>query len=131
MFNAIADYVIYLRVERRLSDATCIAYERNVHCCLEFMRGQGLAALAEVGTVDLRRFLAEEAPRRPSASSRCQTIAALRGFFRFCVENGYLDADPAHVLRTPKKSEALPDVLDRGEHNRLLDAPAQEGVSLM
>jgi site-specific recombinase XerD len=128
MLNAVADYVIYLRVERRLSDATCIAYERNIRKCIEFLRSQGIAALAEVHTPDLRRFIADEATRRPSPSSQTQTVAALRGFFRFCVENEYLEKDPAHVLRTPKKREALPDVLDRGERNRLLDAPAQDGV---
>jgi integrase len=49
-------------------------------------------------------------------------------FFRFCVESDYLDRDPAHVLRTPKKREALPDVLDRAELSRLLDVPGREGV---
>jgi site-specific recombinase XerD len=128
MLNAVADYVIYLRVERRLADATCTAYERNVRKCVEFVRSQGIAALAEIRTPDLRRFIADEATRRPSPSSQTQTVAAVRGFFRFCVESEYLARDPAHVLRTPKKREALPDVLDRGERNRLLDAPAQEGV---
>ncbi len=128
MLNAVADYVIYLRVERRLADATCIAYERNVRKCIAFLRSQGIAALAEVRTPDLRRFIADEATRRPSPSSQTQTVAALRGFFRFCVESEYLEKDPAHVLRTPKKREALPDVLNRGERNRLLDAPAQAGV---
>jgi len=52
----------------------------------------------------------------------------LRCFFRFCVESEYLDRDPAHVLRTPKKREALPDVLDRRELVRLLDAPARPDV---
>jgi site-specific recombinase XerD len=128
MLNAISDYVIYLRVERRLAEATCIAYERNVRNCIDFLRSQGIAALAEIRTPHLRRFIADEATRRPSPSSLSQTIAALRGFFRFCVESEFLDRDPAHVLRTPKKREALPDVLDRRERNRLLDAPAQEGV---
>jgi len=128
MLNAVSDFVIYLRVERRLADATCIAYERNVRKCIEFLRLQGIAALAEIRTPDLRRFIADEALRRPAPSSQTQSIAALRSFFHFCVESEFLDRDPAQVLRTPKKSEALPDVLDRGERNRLLDAPAQEGV---
>ena len=128
MLNAVSDFVIYLRVERRLAEATCIAYERIVRKCIEFLRLQGIAALAEIRTPDLRRFVADEALRRPAPSSQTQTIAALRSFFHFCVESEFLDRDPAHVLRTPKKSEALPDVLDRGERNRLLDAPAQEGV---
>jgi site-specific recombinase XerD len=129
VFNALSDFVIFCRVERRLADATCTAYERDVRACLEFMRGEDPAKqLDQIRTPDLRRFLAREAEHRPAASSQARTVAALRCFFRFCVESEYLERDPAHVLRTPKKREALPDVLDRRELSRLLDAPGREGV---
>ncbi|MGO8904438.1 MAG: tyrosine-type recombinase/integrase [Solirubrobacteraceae bacterium] len=128
MFNALADFLIYCRVERRLANLTCKAYERDVRACLEFLRGHGRAALAEIRTHDLRRFLAEEATHRPAPSSQARTVAALRCFFRFCVESEYLERDPAHVLRTPMKREALPDVLDRRELSRLLHAPGREDV---
>jgi site-specific recombinase XerD len=128
MFNALSDFLIYCRVERRLADLTCKAYERDVRACIEFLRGEGISTLAEIRTPDLRRFLAQEATHRPAPSSQARTVAALRCFFRFCVESDYLERDPAHVLRTPKKREALPDVLDRAELSRLLDVPAREGV---
>lgn len=128
MFSALSDFVIFCRVERRLAELTCKAYERDVRACLNFLRREGIAALAEVRTADLRRFLAEEATHRPAASSQARTVAALRGFFRFCVENDYLERDPAQVLRTPQKREVLPDVLDRSELARLLDVPSKEGV---
>jgi integrase/recombinase XerC len=48
--------------------------------------------------------------------------------FRFLVENEYLERNPAAVLRTPKKREALPDVPDRRELKRLLGAPARQGA---
>jgi site-specific recombinase XerD len=128
MRNALSDFLIYCRVERRLADLTCKAYERDVRACLDFLRSQGISALVEIHTPDLRRFLAEESTHRPAPSSQARTVAALRCFFRFCVESEYLERDPAHVLRTPKKREALPDVLDRRELARLLDVPAREGV---
>ena len=128
MFNALSDFIIFCRVERRLSDLTCKAYERDVRACIEFLRSQGVSALIEIRTSDLRRFLAEEATHRPAPSSQARTVAALKCFFRFCVESDYLERDPAHVLRTPKKREALPDVLDRAELSRLLEVPGREGV---
>jgi site-specific recombinase XerD len=128
MFNALSDFIIFCRVERRLADLTCKAYERDVRACLEFLRVQGIASLAEIRTPDLRRFLAQEATHRPAPSSQARTVAALRCFFRFCVESDYLERDPAQILRTPKKREVLPDVLDRAELSRLLDVPGREGV---
>ena len=44
------------------------------------------------------------------------------------MENEYLQRDPAAVLRTPKKREALPDVLDRSELRRLLAVTEREDV---
>ncbi len=41
MFNALSDFIIFCRVERRLSDLTCKAYERDVRACIEFLRSQG------------------------------------------------------------------------------------------
>jgi site-specific recombinase XerD len=128
MLNALSDFIIFCRVERRLADLTCKAYERDVRACTGFLRGQGISALVEVRTTDLRRFLANEATHRPAPSSQARTVAAVKCFFRFCVESEHLDRDPAYVLRTPKKREALPDVLDRKELARLLDVPAREGI---
>src|SRR6266849_5255366 len=94
----------------------------------DFLRTHGISALVEIHTPELRRFLAEESTHRPAPASQARTVAALRCFFRFCVESDYLERDPAHVLRTPKKREALPDVLDRAELSRLLNVPGHDGV---
>ena len=56
---------------------------------------------------DLRRFLVDESTRRPASSSQARTVAALKCFFRFLLEDEQIDRDPARVLRTPKKREAL------------------------
>jgi site-specific recombinase XerD len=128
VFRALSDFMDYCRVERRLADLTCTAYERDVRTCLEFLHEQGIVSLEVIRTPDLRRFLVAESTHRPAPSSQARTVAALRGFFRFCVQSEYLVHDPSHVLRTPKKREALPDVLDRAELSRLLDMPGKEGV---
>jgi site-specific recombinase XerD len=128
MFDALSDFIIYCRIERRLSELTCRAYERDVRACIEFLRSQGIAALVEIRTPHLRCFLSDEASHRPAPSSQARTVAALRCFFRFCVESEYLERDPAHVLRTPKKRQALPDVLDRRELSRLLRMPGRDGI---
>jgi hypothetical protein len=116
----VSDFLHYCRIERRLADLTCSAYERDVTACVRFLNESGIDDLRLVRPPDLRRFLAVEAERRPALGSQARTVAALKCFFRFCVENEALDRDPALVLRTPKKREALPDVLDRREMTRLL-----------
>src|SRR4051812_41287706 len=122
------DFLRHCRLERRLAELTCRAYEHDVRACLTFLKRECAGALANVTTLLLRAFLADEALRRSAPSSQARTVAALRCFFRFCVENDYLERDPALVLRTPKKREALPDVLDQRELGRLLRVIDREDV---
>jgi site-specific recombinase XerD len=128
MQSEVSDFLRYCRLERRLADLTCSAYERDVTACMRFLLAEGFSEWRPVRPPDLRGFLAAEAVTRPAASSQARTVAALKGFFRFCVENEYLERNPALVLRTPKKREALPDVLDRRELARLLNATESDGL---
>jgi integrase/recombinase XerD len=128
MRQELADFLDYCSIERRLAPITWSAYKRDVETCVSFLERQGLVTVSEVRPTHLRRFLAEESVRRPATSSQARTVAALKCFFRFLYENEQIQRDPARVLRTPKKREALPDVLDRRELARLLDATDRDGV---
>jgi site-specific recombinase XerD len=122
------DFLVHCRVERRLAPLTCSAYERDVRACQAFLAGEGIGAWDEVRPAHLRAFLSAEARRRPAPATQARTVAALKGFFRFLLENEAIDRNPGAVLRTPKKREALPDVLDRAELERLLAAVERDDV---
>jgi site-specific recombinase XerD len=124
----LADFLDYCRIERRLAPMTCSAYERDVGTCIAFLEREGLVTVNEVRPPHLRRFLVEESITRPAPSSQARAVAALKSFFGFLYENEQINRDPARVLRTPKKREALPDVLDRRELVRLLDATRRDDV---
>jgi site-specific recombinase XerD len=128
VFAEVDDFLRFCLVERRLAPATCRVYERDVRACLAFTVPRLVATLVEVRTPHLREFMADDATRRPAPASQACTVAALKCFFRFCVENEYLERDPALVLRTPKKREALPDVLNRSELRRLLAVVDRDDV---
>jgi site-specific recombinase XerD len=128
MRRELADFLDYCRIEQRLAPLTCSAYERDVSACISLLEREGIVTVGAVRPADLRRFLAEESIRRPSPSSQARTVAALKCFFRFLLENEQIERDPAQVLRTPRKREALPDVLDRRELGRLLGATERDDV---
>src|SRR2546422_10197890 len=102
----VSDFLHYCRIERRLADLTCSAYERDVSACVRFLNENGIDDLRLVRPPDLRRFLVAEAERRPALGSQARSVAALKCFFRFCVENQSPARDPALRLRTPTESEA-------------------------
>jgi site-specific recombinase XerD len=123
----LADFLRFCESERRLAPATCAAYKRDVSACLAYLQAEGVE-LAEARVIHLRAFLAAERKRRPAVSSQTRTTAALKCFFRFLVEEERLVRDPSLPLRTPKKQEALPDVLTLGELERLLAQPNRADI---
>lgn len=100
MIEELNDFAHHSRVERRLAPLTCQAYDRDVRACWRFMQG-AIGSWRQVGLVQLRRFLAAEADHRPAPASQARTVAALKGFFRFLVENEAIERNPAGRLRTP------------------------------
>jgi site-specific recombinase XerD len=121
----LADFLRFCELERRLAPMTCAAYKRDVSTCLAHLEAQGVRELAEVKVTHLRAFLGDEQRTRPAMSSQARATAALKSFFRFLVEEERIVRDPALPLRTPKKSEALPDTLTMGELERLLIQPGR------
>jgi site-specific recombinase XerD len=128
MRQELADFLDYCSIERRLAPLTCSAYKRDVGTCIAFLEREGLVTVAEVATPHLRRFLVEESTSRPAPSSQARAVAALKSFFGFLYENEQIERDPARALRTPKKREALPDILDRRELARLLGVTERNDV---
>jgi site-specific recombinase XerC len=70
MYRELAEFLDYCRLERRLAPLTCSAYERGVAACLGFLEREDIASLSELRPAHLRRFLAEEAARRPPAREK-------------------------------------------------------------
>jgi site-specific recombinase XerD len=124
----LADFLRFCRSERRLAPMTCSAYERDVSACMAYLQGEGIRDLGEVKVTHLRAFLADEHNTRPAASSQARTTAALKLFLRFLVEEERILRDPALPLRTPKKHEALPDVLTMRELERLIAATGRNEI---
>jgi integrase/recombinase XerD len=124
--EAVRAFIGHLAVERGLSPATLDAYGRDLARYTEFLAERG-RALAAVTTADVEEFLArarEGADGRPplAATSTRRALAAIRGFHRFAVIEGWTMTDPAAAVAAPAAGLRLPDALDIDEVVRLLDA---------
>ena len=124
----VLDFLAYLEFERGLSRNTLEAYRSDLLQFGTFLEGRGRNAL-EVEHGDLAAFLAELATgdaERPSVSPATlqRKSACLRSFYRHLRREGLLERDPTADLRSPRRSQRLPQVLTRDEVNRLLEAPS-------
>lgn len=119
-----------LAQERRLSDNTLDAYERDTRQFLAFLT-RHLAAPARLKDIDnlrpadLRGFLA--ARRRDGAGARTlgRGLAGLRSFLRHLERKGLANAAGAAAIRSPKQPKSLPKPLTDQQALSVVDAGAQ------
>jgi integrase/recombinase XerD len=125
--HLVLDFLAYLEFERGLSRNTLEAYRTDLLQFGRFLARRELSAL-DAGPGDVADFLAELAAGdvdRPPASTATihRKTACLRSFYRHVRREGLLDSDPTATLSPPRRSRKLPQVLTRGEIDRLLSQP--------
>jgi integrase/recombinase XerC len=124
--EAIAGWQKWLAAERRASDHTLAAYQRDLGDFLEFLSGHlgdrvGLADLAALKASDFRAWLAARARRGLKASSTARALSVVRGFFRWLERRGLAENPAVSAVRTPKVPRSVPRALSREEASEALD----------
>jgi integrase/recombinase XerC len=102
--------------ERRLSDLTVEAYERDTRQFLLFLSGHagGPARLSDIKALrpaDLRAFLASRRKDGVGARTLGRSLAGLRSFLRFLEKKGMVNAAGSRAVRSPKQPKSLPKPL--------------------
>jgi len=116
-----------LRFDRQLaangrSSHTRAAYRRDMRNLAQWLGNQ---SVSKVRPDDLARFLTSEqvllrpdgGPRKPISVNR--TKSALRSFFSFCVESGWVKENPARLIRSSPAAVKEPGILTAAEIKRL------------
>jgi integrase/recombinase XerD len=142
--HLVLDFLAYLEFERGLSRNTLDAYRTDLLQFGRFLEERDVSAL-EAQPSDVADFLEAlarggalstaaaagagtgngDAASRPPASPATihRKSACLRSFYRHLRRDGLLDTDPTATLSTPRRSRKLPQVLTRGEIEKLLSQP--------
>jgi integrase/recombinase XerD len=136
--HLVLDFLAYLEFERGLSRNTLDAYRTDLLQFGRFLEERGVSAL-DAKPSDVADFLEAlakgdpagtggsaggGAPRPPASPATIhRKSACLRSFYRHLRRDGLLDTDPTATLSTPRRSRKLPQVLTRGEIEKLLSQP--------
>jgi integrase/recombinase XerD len=115
-------YIEHLLVVKGLSEHSVSAYSTDITSFLIFLNDHD-ARLEGVGDDTLFLYLMHLRARGLASRSLARHLSALRGFFAFAADEGWLSESPAALIENPKLPRLLPDVLSRDEVTRLLDAP--------
>lgn len=93
--------------EARLRNGNTIdAYRRGLSQFFEWVERQGIRELGDIQTLDVAAYIKQHPLAPPTVNMH---LSAIRGFFRWFVEEGKLDSDPAKAVRR------LKNVVERGK----------------
>ncbi|MEO7015720.1 MAG: site-specific tyrosine recombinase XerD [Leifsonia sp.] len=128
---AVDSYLRHVSIERGLSANTVAAYRRDLGVYAAWLTSRGIASLREVTPVMISEFTIHLGSREESpliASSLARMLSTVRGFHRFLLDEGEVDADAAHEIKPPKLSSRLPKAISVDQVGALL--AATDGDSL-
>ena len=116
------EYLDHLRVERALAANSLEAYGRDL-ARLEAWAGERGRRPEGLRQADLSDFIGFLHGRGLGPRSVARAVHGIRGFYRFAVREGRLEADPMENLRPPRAFKALPRFLTTAQVDRLLASP--------
>lgn len=115
-------FIDHLWLEDGLSKNTLVSYRLDLEQFTAWLQNSTGKSLASADQADIQQYLAKRFPQsKPRSISRL--IASLRRFFRYCLREGQVSADPTEQIDSPKLPRALPKSLNEAEVEALLKAP--------
>jgi integrase/recombinase XerD len=120
--HLVLDFLAYLEFERGLSRNTLDAYRSDLLQYGRFLEERHVGADV-ASSADVADFLAELGSKSASPATIHRKAACLRSFYRHLRREGVRDSDPTASLSAPRRGRKLPQVLSRGEVDKLLPQP--------
>lgn len=103
----------HLSDERRLSEKTLLAYDRDLRQFLRFLTehlggAPGLKDIAALRPADFRGFLASRRRQGVKSRSLARGLAGIRSFLKFLERRGEVNAAASAAVRPPRQARSLP-----------------------
>lgn len=116
-------FLQYLKLEKGLSENSLESYKNDLKRYLDYIGN--IRRLPELSGIDIRHiedFLAELNAMELATTTIARNISSIRSFHHFLLIEGFSKANPAELIELPKKSRKLPDVLNPGEIEDMLNS---------
>ena len=94
-------------IARGVRDSTLVPIRRVITHFVEWCVAQGLRRLAQIDLEQARKYRATWPYAAVTATKK---LERLRGFFRFCVESGWIEKNPFQAVKSPvlKQTPTMP-----------------------
>ena len=118
----IADFLDYLRIEKRYSEHTLKAYEIDLFQFNNYLISiYSVENLQKIESVYLRSYMVELLSLSNSKSTVARKISSLKSMFKYLIKKQLIDESPASNITTPKVEKRLPNFIKEKEMQQLFN----------
>src|SRR6187431_884840 len=114
-------FMAYLQLERSLSANSVEAYLHDIEKFTTYLQHVEITKSPnEIVLKDLEKFIQWVSELGMMPGSQARIISGLKSFFKYCVQEQIITADPTALLEAPKLKRALPDILSFEEIEKII-----------
>ncbi|MFV0506979.1 MAG: site-specific tyrosine recombinase XerD [Bacteroidales bacterium] len=125
-------YKVHLTLERAFSENTTEAYLHDIDMFAEFVCAvYPNVDIKNISLDIMKAFLNTLGDENFALSSRARIISGLKSFYGYLHREGIINEDASFLLKSPKQSRHLPDILSVDDIERIIagiNYSANEGV---
>ena len=118
--NLLNDYLIYLKIERGLSENSIKSYSYDIKNFLSYInKYNSKLSLKQCDKQFMQEFI-YEISKNINSRSQSRLLSSLKSFFNYLVFEGYNNISPMELIESPKIVTKLPEVLSIEEIKLLI-----------
>ncbi|MFA6808166.1 MAG: site-specific tyrosine recombinase XerD [Eubacteriales bacterium] len=117
--NEIEDYIGLLKLEKGLSENTCLSYKRDLLKFGDYLEKSN-KNYCDCNSKDILAYFIREKKSGISARSIARYSATIRGYFSYLIIEGKRKDDPTLYLNAPRLEQNLPFVMSEKTAEKLL-----------
>jgi integrase/recombinase XerD len=126
MQELLEKYLNYLLVERGVAENTLEAYGRDLRRFLLIVQERGITDLRHILPETVIEYLVRIKDEGLSANSTNRALAALRGFYKYLLQEKMIEQTPLANIELAKVWMRLPDTISKEEMTLILAQPGMD-----
>ena len=117
----VEDFIIYLKTERRVSEHTVLAYQKDIEHFFDFMQHDlNVQTLEAITSDDVRTWIVSLIEDdKNSTRTVNRKLSSLKAYFRYQLKIGRLTNNPMNEVLAPKISKRLPVYVEQKDMEHL------------
>lgn len=123
MNTYVEEYTSFMTNVRHKSTNTVESYRRDVTQYITYLNDSGINDLSLTTKTTVLSYLLLLQKKGKATSTVSRTLASLRSFYLFMLQNGTVETNPTANLEAPHVEKKMPQILSGREVEKLLEQP--------